>query len=65
LEKKWYVFDQSDCLTQCDTAAAAAVEADHFANSKEFWGVHIAHMTRDQFNHYCTHNNLAEALLVR
>ena len=65
VDKKWYVFDQFDCLTHCETAAGAAVEADHFANSKEFWGVHIVQMTKPQFDHYCTHNNLAEALKVR
>lgn len=59
---KWYVFDQFDCITTCDTAAAAAVEAEHLAGPGEMRGVHIVHMTQAQFEHYVTHNNLAEAL---
>lgn len=62
MEKMWYVFDQHDCFTHCKTAADAAIEAEHLA--KDMDGVHIAHMTREQFNHYCTHNDLAAALKV-
>ncbi len=65
VDKKWYVFDQFDCLTHCETAAAAAVEAEHFATVGEFRGVHIVQMTRPQFDHYCTHNRLDEAFRVR
>lgn len=65
MEKKWYVFDQFDCLTHCETAAAAAVEAEHFATAGEMRGIHIVHMSKSQFDHYCKHNNLAEALRVQ
>lgn len=60
--KKWYVFDQFDCITNCATAAKAAVEAEHLAGPGEMSGVHIVQMTQDQFNHYVTHNDLAAAL---
>lgn len=60
--KKWYVFDQYDCFNVCNTATDAAVEAEHLAGPGEMSGVHIVQMTVDQFNHYVTHNNLAEAL---
>jgi hypothetical protein len=59
------VFDQFDCLTNCESAAAAAIEAEHFAGAGGMKGVHIVQMTLAQFDHYCTHNNLAEALKVR
>ena len=64
MKKMWYVFDKHDCFTWCKTADAAAIEAEHLANVSLMKGVHIVHMTEDQFNHYCTHNDLAAALKV-
>lgn len=64
MEKMWYVFDQFDCITQCKTAAGAATEAEHLSSDGDLSGVHIVHMTRDQFNHYITHDDLRAALKV-
>lgn len=60
--KMWYVFDQYDCISHCKTAAEAAVEAEDLVTNAEMDGVHIVHMTSEQFNHYITHNKLALAL---
>ena len=62
---RWYVFDRFDCLTSCETAAAAAVEADYFSRTGDFTGMHIVQMSQAQFNHYVTHNDLAQALAVK
>ncbi len=64
MEKMWYVFDQHDSFAICKTAADAAIEAAHLAEKEDMDGVHIVHMTRPQFDHYCTHNDLKEALKV-
>lgn len=61
---RWYVFDEADCFFNFATAAEAAVEAEHLA-AQGMEGMHIVQMTTDQFNHYVTHNNLAEALKVK
>ena len=64
MEKMWYVFDQHDSFATCKTAADAAIEAQYLVDTAKMTGVHIAHMTRPQFDHYCTHNDLAAALKV-
>ena len=64
-KQRWYVFDQYDCLTSAADAKNAAIEAEHFSTVCKMKGVHIVHMSEDQFDHYCTHNDLAEALKVR
>jgi hypothetical protein len=63
MDKMWYVFDQFDCFTQCNEAADAAVEAAHLVK-EGMTGVHVIHMTRPQFDHYVTHDDLKAALKV-
>lgn len=65
VDKKWYVFDEADCLAHCETPESAGEHANRYATMGGFEGVHIVHMTRAQFDHYCTHNNLAAALKVK
>ena len=50
--KKWYVFDEADCFDSYDTAAAAGARADELV-AEEFEGVHILHLTEEQFDAYC------------
>jgi len=61
---RWYVFDQFDTFFHFATAAEAAIEAEHLAKDG-LTGIHIVQMTEAQFDAYCTHSNLAEALKVK
>lgn len=61
---KWYVFDQFDCFFGHDTAEEAARQAQNMV-SDGMEGIHIAYLTRAQFDAYCKHSNLKQALLVK
>lgn len=49
---KWYVFDEFDCFDSYETAAAAASKAEDMVKDG-FEGVHILHLTTEQFDAYC------------
>lgn len=53
----WYVFDECDCFGSFETASAAAASAESLVIDK-FEGVHIAYMTKEQFDAYCKTGNL-------
>lgn len=63
MEKKWYVFDEADCFEHCATAQEAGEKAAALAMGG-FEGVHIAHLTKDQFNEYLTYGDLGKAMKV-
>ena len=51
--KKWYVFDQYDCINEFNSVAGAAELALDL--SKEgHTGIHIAFMTQKEFLGYCS-----------
>lgn len=50
--KKWYVFDEWDCIEHADTAAEAASIAQGLADNG-FTGVEIRLFTAGEFNAYC------------
>lgn len=53
MEQLWYVFDQHDCFSAgLKDVNQAAAEAKTLA-ADGFKGIHIAYMTKQEFDLYC------------
>lgn len=53
LVKKWYCFDRHDSFGSFDTPAEASQHLEGLAN-EGMEGLHMALMTEEQFQQYCT-----------